>query len=110
MIPLRTGGFQWSIVPVRKQLFVGAAEVQRLVNQEELDPSIRQSGKQLCCQRGQILADPLDPSLQFGQDRPAVVVVDWLAVVGIDKAKVPEFGALVQVGHPRTSELQEQLS
>src|SRR5262249_31771376 len=42
-----TDGLQGQIVPARKHLFVGAAKVQRLVYQIQLDPPIREVGEQL---------------------------------------------------------------
>ncbi len=44
------------------------------------------------------------------QPRPAVVVVDRPAVVGVDQREVHELGALVGVGHPGQRQLEQLLA
>jgi hypothetical protein len=46
---------------------------------------------------------------QICEHSPAQGVVDRPAVVGVDKTEVPEFAALVDVGHSRTRQQQRGL-
>ncbi len=50
-----------------------------------------------------------DLRLHGGEELAALREVDGPAVVGIDEAEVPQFGALVEVGHPGRGQLEEGL-
>src|SRR5262245_38671080 len=99
MLKFFAHGLQTNIVSTLKKLGVPLAKLKCAPDQKQLALTVILSAQQFLEEVRRSHAP--EPLLHIGQELPPGTVIHWPAVIWINEAEIPQFSALIKIGHSR---------